>query len=213
MQPTCIYPDQSSPSCKFSTINFLAEPHPEIMTFNLNWDTDSPGVQDILRTLVSIPEEFNITNLYTATQTASQNYAFRGMICFTNGHYLAYFRRIFIKIGFLSGIDITNVNAQAAQIKRDEIQPETEWIQYNDSSIRFVSDNWSGILKECIEHKVFPTVLFYEKLYDVEDDAEYKSSPEFNEATKDLSDLITLARRIEREEKQNTEFSAADIEE
>ena len=47
----------------------------------------------------------------------------------------------------------------------------------------------------------------------MEDDAEYKSSPEFNEATKDLSDLITLARRIEREEKQNTEFSAADIEE
>ena len=60
---------------------------------------------------------------------------------------------------------------------------------------------------------MFPTVIFYEKLYDVEDDAEYTSSPDFNAATKDLGDLINIARRIEKEEKQNTEFSAADIEE
>ena len=86
-------------------------------------------------------------------------------------------------------------------------------MQYNDSSIRFVADNWAGILKECVEHKVFPTVIFYEKLYDKEEDAEYTSSADFNAATKDLGDLISLARRIEKEEKQNTEFSAADIEE
>ena len=122
------------------------------------------------------------------------------MICFTNGHYIAYFRKIFIKIGFLSGIDHTNVQTQAAQIKR-EIQTDTEWIQYNDSSVRFVNDNWSGILKECVEHKVFPTVIFYEKLHDVEDDAEYNSSPDFNAATKDLGDLVNLARRVEKEEK------------
>ena len=71
-QLSCVYPDQlSSVTHKSSTANYLAEPHPEIMTFNLNWDTDSPGVMDILRTLVSIPEEFNITSLYKASQTAS----------------------------------------------------------------------------------------------------------------------------------------------
>ena len=44
-------------------------------------------------------------------------------------------------------------------------------------------------------------MIFYEKLHDVEDDAEYNSSPDFNAATKDLSDLVTLARRVEKEEK------------
>ena len=96
------------------------------------------------------------------------------MICYTFGHYIAYFRRIFLKIGFLSGIDLANINAQANKIQREELQPDTEWIQYNDGMIRFVQDNWSGVLQECVDQKVFPTVLFYEKLMSVEDDAEYK---------------------------------------
>ena len=47
-------------------VNFLAAKHPEVLTFNLNWDTDSPKASDILRTLISIPEVFDVKDLYTA---------------------------------------------------------------------------------------------------------------------------------------------------
>ena len=135
------------------------------------------------------------------------------MICYGHGHYFAYFRRIFLKIGFLSGVDFVNINAQAQRIQREELQPDTEWIQYNDSTLRFVQDNWSGILQECIEYKVFPTVLFFEKLASVEDDAEYAQRKEFSQVSRELSRLVNQAQTVEREERQNTDFSAADIEE
>ena len=108
---SCVLPDQpKNVKHESYSINFLAA-HPEVLTFNLNWDTDSPRASDILKTLISLPEVLDIKDLYTASQTQSQEYAFRGMICYTYGHYIAYFRRIFLKIGFLSGLDFNNINA------------------------------------------------------------------------------------------------------
>ena len=63
----CVIPDQPKDVKHESySINYLAENHPEVLTFNLNWDTDNPNVNDILRTLISVPEVFNVTDLYTS---------------------------------------------------------------------------------------------------------------------------------------------------
>ena len=47
----------------------------------------------------------------------------------------------------------------------------------------------------------------------VEDDAEYKQRKEFSEVNRDLTKLINKAHAVELEERQNTNFSAAEIEE
>lgn len=43
------------------------------------------------------------------------------MICFSGNHYFAFFRRIFIKIGFLTGLDYTRIEEQAREIKEGEV--------------------------------------------------------------------------------------------
>ena len=86
------------------------------------------------------------------------------MICFGHNHYFAFFRRIFIKIGFLNGLDYSRIEEQAAQIKNTEVTSRTEWIQYDDDRLSFVDDNWTGVLHSCLENEAYPTVLFYEKL-------------------------------------------------
>ena len=104
----------------------------------------------------------------------------RGMICFGHNHYFAFFRRIFLKIGFLNGLDFSRVEEQAKQIKDTEINPDTEWILYNDDRLSFVQDNWTGVLQSCLEHQAYPTVLFYEKLVSFEEDALYEPRKEFS---------------------------------
>ena len=86
-------------------------------------------------------------------------------------------------------------------------------MQYNDHMVRFIADNWGGVIQECVEQKVFPTVLFYEKLLNEEEDAKYDLKKEFTQTSRDISKLVTLAGKVERDNEENTNFSQADIEE
>ena len=89
------------------------EDFPEVFSFNLNWADRNPGATGVLKTLISIPETFNVSDLYENGAGESQEYALRGMICFGHNHYFAFFRRIFIKIGFLNGLDYSKIEEQA----------------------------------------------------------------------------------------------------
>lgn len=111
------------------------------------------------------------------------------MICFGHNHYFAFFRRIFIKIGFLNGLDYSQIEQQAAQIQRTEVKPENEWILYDDDHLSFVQDNWTGVLHACLENGAYPTVLFYEKLVSFEEDAAYELSREFGYVKLELNAL------------------------
>ena len=82
---------------------------PEVLTLNLSWADRNPASKSVLKTLVSIPEIFDISQLYKHKAPQGQEYTLRGMICFSGNHYYAFFRRIFIKIGFLSGLDYTRI--------------------------------------------------------------------------------------------------------
>mmetsp|Transcript_16884 Transcript_16884/g.22737 ORF Transcript_16884/g.22737 Transcript_16884/m.22737 type:complete len:89 (-) Transcript_16884:542-808(-) len=88
------------------------------------------------------------------------------MICFSEGgHYLGFFRRILIKVEHLVSITTQNLQSEFRSMEK-EITPQTEWVQYNDTELKFVRDNFPGVIELCIENNFIPTVLFYEKLAD-----------------------------------------------
>lgn len=130
------------------------------------------------------------------------------MICFGHNHYFAFFRRIFIKIGFLPGLDYSRIEEQARQIKDTEVKPETEWILYDDDRLSFVQDNWTGVLHGCLENQGYPTVLFYEKLVSFEEDAVYEPRREFNYVKLELSTLYRLAQQFVPEDMENGGFGS-----
>mmetsp|Transcript_13165 Transcript_13165/g.17891 ORF Transcript_13165/g.17891 Transcript_13165/m.17891 type:complete len:194 (+) Transcript_13165:388-969(+) len=82
---------------------------PEVLTLNLTWAQRNPPANSVLKTLVSIPEMFEVSQLYKHKAAQGQEYALRGMICFAGNHYFAFFRRIFIKIGYLTGLDYSRI--------------------------------------------------------------------------------------------------------
>ena len=73
------------------------------------------------------------------------------MVCHTNGRYISYFRRNHLKDSFLACKNpIGKERAEYVRELREPIAKETEWVKYKDSSVRFIRNNWTGVLKECI---------------------------------------------------------------
>ena len=166
--------------------------------FNLGWGLE-PKRTSVLKTLIALPQTFNLRDLYNSSKQPSQDYVIRGMICFSEGgHYLSFFRRILIKIANL--VDITlpdrHLNLEMRKFEKD-ITPQTEWIQYNDTELKYVPDNWPGVIERCIENNFYPTVVFYEKLHAEKDDVPYTESNHFSMTRNKLSDLASLAAELD----------------
>ena len=79
---------------------------PEVFTLNLNWDGE-PLPTQILRMMVTIPEKFKIKNLFDQAPT-DETYVLKGLICYMGAHYLAFFRRMLIKLDYLA-LDPTKI--------------------------------------------------------------------------------------------------------
>ena len=106
------------------------------------------------------------------------------MVCFQVAHYLAFFRRILIKLDYLEA-DYKTFGADLREMD-SEITLETEWVCFNDTSISTLKDNWFGLISQMVEMASYPTILFYEKL---DQNDNYKTSAGFNLNDRDLSDL------------------------
>ena len=78
---------------------------PEVITFNLNWPSAFPKASSVLKTLLSLPEQFSSYHLYNHKNQRTEGYVLRGLICFGHNHYFTFLRRIFHKISYLSGVD------------------------------------------------------------------------------------------------------------
>lgn len=116
------------------------------------------------------------------------------MICFSGNHYFAFFRRIFIKIGYISGLDMSRVEEHARQINDKEVKnTEREWMRYDDDRLSYVRDNWTGVLSGCLESYAYPTVLFYEKLSSSDEDAQYEPRRGFDLVGMEMRHLQELA--------------------
>ena len=120
------------------------------------------------------------------------------MICFSEGgHYLGFFRRILIKVEHLVPITTQNLEQEFRSMEKD-ITSQTEWVQMNDTESKFVRDNFPGVIEICLENNFLPTVLFYEKLADPEDDTPYNESRYFSLTRSKLSELAFLANQMDR---------------
>ena len=122
------------------------------------------------------------------------------MICFSEGgHYLAFFRRIAMKYDHV--VDISTLQKPGglkseSRRLRDSVEAHNEWIQYNDSELKFVTKNYPGVIELCIENNFFPTVVFYEKYQ--EEDGEYESKKAFNLNLNTLEELVLQADSLDR---------------
>ena len=82
----------------------------------------------MLKTLIAIPQSFNLKEVYNSGKQISQDYVFRGMICFSaGGHYLSFFRRILIKVEHLVSIMTPNIRQEVRKLEK-MITPSAEWI-------------------------------------------------------------------------------------
>ena len=127
------------------------------------------------------------------------------MICFSEGgHYLGFFRRILIKVEHLVSIFAQSVREEFKKLSK-MVTSDTEWIQYNDTELKYVPDNWPGVIERCIENNFFSTVVFYEKLYSAQDDAEYHDSKYFAMKRNKLVELAQLANDLDKLDSSNME--------
>ena len=70
----------------------LTKPLPSFVSFNLNWG-ERPSHSELLKMLLSIPSLFCTDEIYESSEEViEKNYAIRGMICFSEGHYFSFFR-------------------------------------------------------------------------------------------------------------------------
>ena len=136
------------------------------------------------------------------------------MVCFSEGgHYLGFFRRIAIKMSYLVGADLNPSSFQKMwNSLRQEVSPHTEWIQYNDTELKFVSDNWPAIIERCVEQNFYPTIVFYEKLHDCEEDTDYTKSKQFNVKPSHMRQLAETAAQMDLFSSQNFEAIYGDDE-
>ncbi len=127
---------------------------------NLNWNGE-PQPTEILKLLVAIPEKFSSSQIFDKMIKGDSNYVFKGMICYQDAHYIAFFRRMLIKLDYLAG----NPDTVRSDIKKmeSEITKQTEWTLFDDSLIES-KGSWTDLVEHCIQNKVYPTVLMYEKL-------------------------------------------------
>ena len=83
------------------------------------------------------------------------------MICYQGAHYIAFFRRLLIKLDYLA-CDPTTVS-QDLKTMESEITKQTEWTYFDDAMIES-KGTWFDIVQHCTENRVYPTVLIFEKL-------------------------------------------------
>ena len=76
--------------------------------------------------------------------------------------------------------------------------PSREWVEYNDDKIRHFTGNWPAVIDHCIKNRFYPTVLFYEKLAEPdEEDEPYEMSKQFNITESHLRDIVSQALELE----------------
>jgi hypothetical protein len=73
---------------------------PEVFMFNVSWN-DEPLPSQILKFMISIPERFEIKDIFDQSVQGNCTYILKGMIALKGDHYLSFFRRIFMKMDYL----------------------------------------------------------------------------------------------------------------
>ena len=97
---------------------------------------------DTLRFSCSIPQQFNISELFDLDQTPKEEgYMLKSVICFLGAHYMTYIK--------------------SRNITEHGTIPF--WKLYDDNKPIQQFQSWSEILEKILEYGTLPTMLIYEK--------------------------------------------------
>ena len=142
----------------------MDEQCPEVFTFSFLWRKD-PSPIELMKVLVSIAESLQTTSVFNDAESKKVFYWFRGLTCQVNDHHLAYFRRTMMKKSHITTFLRVPEKLKASVETKlaEDITDKTEWVKYDDDSVQFVPENWTGVLKECLKNHAIPTLLFFEK--------------------------------------------------
>ena len=132
-------------ACRYTKSAFktyIEAPYPDVMIFNVNWFDNSVPYLDTLKFAVSIPQRFQMKDLYCEKETPTpgyndDSYILKGIICFLGAHYMTFVKQI--------------------------IDEHPIWRLYDDTEITIYQD-WTQILNKILEFGTLPTVLVYEKV-------------------------------------------------
>ena len=65
---------------------------------------------------------------------------------------------------------------------------------YNDEQVGYVRNNWPSVLSMCMEQQAYPTVLFYEKVDDADEDGVlYEAREGFIRVADSIASLQNIA--------------------
>lgn len=67
------------------------------------------------------------------------------MIVYQGAHYLAFFRRMLIKLDFQE-INFSQQRADLAELA-GELRPKTEWTCFNDEAVTVIAGKWHEIVE------------------------------------------------------------------
>lgn len=141
----------NKPKCtRMCNISHYLTELPEVFTVSIVWTTPNPDTEEIASILGMIDLRINIMNVFPNLKTAPDsngvtssvmhdnwakcNYRLRGMICYYGLHYVAFFYN----------------------------RKRSEWIVFDDSTVKPVGVTWSVVQQKCIKGRLQPAVVFYE---------------------------------------------------
>lgn len=131
-----------------TTVQFTSKP--AVFLFNLQWNGEPTSMQ-ILKVLVSLPETFESSDLFQDNYPTT--YTIKGLICFQAAHYLAFYRRIPIKLNLHSPKDQQKILREAS---------ESEWTLFDDESVSNMGQ-WQDVIDFCVSYSCYPTVVLFER--------------------------------------------------
>ena len=143
----CVVEDKHCPHKESKVTHYALDPLPKVLTFNINWFDNQVPYMDTLRFSVSIPQKFQVSELFELADTQTQvNHEFilKGVVCFLGAHYMTY-------------IKTRNVN---------EGETTPYWQLFDDNKPIQLFSSWGDILEKILEFGTLPTVLIYERAND-----------------------------------------------
>lgn len=133
---------------------------PSVLTFDLKWYEVLP--LSLLQFFNMIPNTMKLSELFDLQGQRDQKYQFKGLICYCDLHYYAFYR---------------------IKIERDLV-----WCKFDDMGISKKTD-WAQIVEDCTRVSAQPMTMFYEK---IDEDYPYERELErsFKISSRELTDIL-----------------------
>ena len=95
----CMYDQADEVSkCKYrrtSVVHYIQAPYPKTFCVNIAWYDNSAPYMDTLRFCASIPQKFELSDLFEtkSNEKCNSSYILQSVVCFLGAHYMTYIKK------------------------------------------------------------------------------------------------------------------------